>query len=404
MLSLSEAKKLRKLMPDSLLRNSGSIGYDQDYGGSNRDTLAESFVTSFLGVQGEVSRTVQKGLTVSFELDAYIRQCQVKIDGVLDHLREEQNSEAKEKLVVSLNEQFDEMCAAQIRANQKWNELEDQISTTVTETESHWKRAEPFFRSKQKRNDATGASKTKNDARSKTTTRKLLSSIPFHVQPSGPSQARPSLLPKRPLMQGVVRKKVNSDARKQDKQSTEMTRSVTPDRQRSDRKIKSNGLLGVRKGDKKEKDARGDLKEKKMPTSPVKKKRMARPSIRPVKRTLRAQSDESFTESESSGTPYGSNLDKRMRKNFTSDSDKESSAPDEIRYCSCHGISYGHMVGCDYDGCTIEWYHFTCVGLKAKPRGKWYCPECRDGDNCKVLKFPIGEKADEIQSGGKTAS
>ena len=161
MLSLSEAKKLRKPMPDSLLRNSGSIGYDQDYGGSNRDTLAESFVTSFLGVQGEVSRTVQKGLTVSFELDAYIRQCQVKIDGVLDHLREEQNSEAKEKLVVSLNEQFDEMCAAQIRANQKWNELEDQISTTVTETESHWKRAEPFFRSKQKRNDATGASKTK---------------------------------------------------------------------------------------------------------------------------------------------------------------------------------------------------------------------------------------------------
>jgi len=45
-------------------------------------------------------------------------------------------------------------------------------------------------------------------------------------------------------------------------------------------------------------------------------------------------------------------------------------------YCTCHGTSYGEMVACDDDNCRIEWFHFGCVGLKSKPKGKWYCPEC----------------------------
>ncbi|GAV05533.1 hypothetical protein RvY_15651 [Ramazzottius varieornatus] len=399
MLSLAKVKKLPRGPPEATVRMAGSVGYDQDYGGSSRDTLAETFVTSFLGVQGEVSRTVQKGLTVSFELDAYIRQCQVKIDGVLEHLSAEQNGAAKDQLVASLNALFDEMCTAQIRATQKWNELEDQISTTVAETESHWKRAEPFFRSKQKRNDTTSHTKTKNDVRNKAS-RKLISSLSFPVQPTSSSQPRPSLLPKRPPVQGAVRKRPHSDVRKQDKSSNETTRSVTPERSRPDKKVKSSGPLTGRKSEKKEKDVRGvDLKEKKIPTSPAKKKRISRPSMRPSKKPQRAHSDESFTESESSGAPY----DKRVKKNSSSDSDKDS-IPDEDRYCTCRGISYGHMVGCDYDGCKIEWFHFTCVGLKAKPRGKWFCPDCRDGDNTKISKFAIGEKADDLLTAGKTAA
>jgi len=51
--------------------------------------------------------------------------------------------------------------------------------------------------------------------------------------------------------------------------------------------------------------------------------------------------------------------------------------PDEPTYCSCRQISYGEMIGCDNDDCPIEWYHFNCVGLTTKPKGKWYCPECR---------------------------
>ncbi|XP_005095357.1 inhibitor of growth protein 1 [Aplysia californica] len=51
--------------------------------------------------------------------------------------------------------------------------------------------------------------------------------------------------------------------------------------------------------------------------------------------------------------------------------------PNEPTYCSCNNVSYGEMIGCDNEKCVIEWYHFGCVGLRTKPKGKWYCPDCR---------------------------
>jgi len=59
--------------------------------------------------------------------------------------------------------------------------------------------------------------------------------------------------------------------------------------------------------------------------------------------------------------------------------------PDEPRYCLCDQVSYGEMIGCDNDLCPIEWFHFGCMGLSAKPKGKWYCPKCR-GDKQTVMK------------------
>ena len=50
--------------------------------------------------------------------------------------------------------------------------------------------------------------------------------------------------------------------------------------------------------------------------------------------------------------------------------------PNEPTYCTCHQVSYGEMIGCDNQECPIEWFHFGCVGLVAKPKGKWYCPKC----------------------------
>ncbi|XP_071949651.1 inhibitor of growth protein 1-like [Antedon mediterranea] len=50
--------------------------------------------------------------------------------------------------------------------------------------------------------------------------------------------------------------------------------------------------------------------------------------------------------------------------------------PDEPRYCLCNQVSYGEMVGCDNKDCPFEWFHFGCVGLHSKPKGKWYCPKC----------------------------
>ncbi|KAG7259042.1 hypothetical protein CRUP_009968 [Coryphaenoides rupestris] len=58
--------------------------------------------------------------------------------------------------------------------------------------------------------------------------------------------------------------------------------------------------------------------------------------------------------------------------------------PDEPTYCLCDQVSYGEMIGCDNDECPIEWFHFSCVGLHHKPKGKWYCPKCR-GDSEKTM-------------------
>lgn len=59
--------------------------------------------------------------------------------------------------------------------------------------------------------------------------------------------------------------------------------------------------------------------------------------------------------------------------------------PNEPTYCLCEQVSYGEMIGCDNEQCPIEWFHFTCVGLTYKPKGKWYCPKCR-GDNEKTME------------------
>ena len=77
--------------------------------------------------------------------------------------------------------------------------------------------------------------------------------------------------------------------------------------------------------------------------------------------------------------------------------------PNEPTYCLCHQVSYGEMIGCDnpdvstekrehlknsssifncfhflffFLKCPIEWFHFACVGLTTKPKGKWFCPNC----------------------------
>ena len=50
--------------------------------------------------------------------------------------------------------------------------------------------------------------------------------------------------------------------------------------------------------------------------------------------------------------------------------------PNEPRYCLCNQVSYGEMICCDNPGCSIEWFHYGCVGITEAPRGKWYCPQC----------------------------
>jgi len=60
--------------------------------------------------------------------------------------------------------------------------------------------------------------------------------------------------------------------------------------------------------------------------------------------------------------------------------------PNEPTYCSCHQVSYGEMIGCDNPDCPIEWFHFGCVGLTSKPKGKWYCVRCKPAFESQLQK------------------
>lgn len=71
--------------------------------------------------------------------------------------------------------------------------------------------------------------------------------------------------------------------------------------------------------------------------------------------------------------------------NNDDDDEEVSIDPDEPTYCLCDQISYGEMICCDNDLCPIEWFHFSCVSLSTKPKGKWFCPKCR-GDRPNVMK------------------
>ncbi|CRK96917.1 CLUMA_CG010325, isoform A [Clunio marinus] len=58
---------------------------------------------------------------------------------------------------------------------------------------------------------------------------------------------------------------------------------------------------------------------------------------------------------------------------------------DEPLYCLCNRISFGAMVECENESCSIEWFHFACVGIKKPPKGRWFCPKCR-GKKSNALK------------------
>ena len=45
-------------------------------------------------------------------------------------------------------------------------------------------------------------------------------------------------------------------------------------------------------------------------------------------------------------------------------------------WCVCRGEESGRMIACDHQGCSVEWFHYACVGIKRKPKGSWFCPEC----------------------------
>ncbi|OQV16512.1 putative Inhibitor of growth protein 2 [Hypsibius exemplaris] len=355
--------------------DAGSNGSNEYGSGSNRDSLAETFVTSFFSAQGEVAKSVQKGMSTFFELDGDQQRDQETADELLAKIRQTRDEAVRNDLFQALDTLLDRMHGEQTRANQAWNIIDDQITATVAETESHWKKAEPFFRIKQKRSDnrahaAAEFQKVGGKAR------KILPVVPMKLTPIGGDIVRPSLIPKmKPVMKANAKVELNSRKR---------SPSESPERVRTrpEKKNKTNGgAIAVRKVERKEEKSSMTAKEKETrKPKPIKKKRVV--SQRRIKREESDDNSASDDDSASdSDPPY------RGPSSGHDGDKKEVVDPNEPLYCTCRKVSFGQMVGCDYEKCAIEWFHFVCVTLKAKPRGKWYCPACRDGDNSKLCKF-----------------
>ena len=77
---------------------------------------------------------------------------------------------------------------------------------------------------------------------------------------------------------------------------------------------------------------------------------------------------------------------------------KSNASTPERLYCVCRGVQgEERMVACDNESCPVEWFHFGCVGVTSKPKGKWFCPSCR-GDSESLMRSPVqAENQVEIQ-------
>ncbi|XP_027199134.2 inhibitor of growth protein 1-like [Dermatophagoides pteronyssinus] len=81
--------------------------------------------------------------------------------------------------------------------------------------------------------------------------------------------------------------------------------------------------------------------------------------------------------SSSSSAAAAANSSNASYHNDDSQLNDDAYDPNEPTYCLCEQVSYGEMICCDNAQCSIEWFHFVCVNLTTKPKGKWYCPQCR---------------------------
>ena len=66
---------------------------------------------------------------------------------------------------------------------------------------------------------------------------------------------------------------------------------------------------------------------------------------------------------------------KGLSKDGEGDEEGESKSYEPV-YCLCQKTNYGDMIRCDSDDCSIEWFHYPCVGLVRAPVKRWLCPDC----------------------------
>lgn len=127
------------------------------------------------------------------------------------------------------------------------------------------------------------------------------------------------------------------------------------------------------------------------PPVPIKPAKTEEKVEKTVKRQRRQRTHQETVSKEEEKKEEKEKPKKKKKRKAKKDKEGEKSPidfpvdPDEPTYCLCDQVSYGEMIGCDNEECPIEWFHFNCVGLTTKPKGKWFCPKCR-GDKSNVRR------------------
>ncbi|XP_046683367.1 uncharacterized protein LOC124369406 [Homalodisca vitripennis] len=116
-----------------------------------------------------------------------------------------------------------------------------------------------------------------------------------------------------------------------------------------------------------------------------------RPQVAPLQLKRLKQSESSESDEEEEEEDRRAPVKKADSSNSSSsiESENEADSKEKVQkeqteksdnlycYCQCPYDEVSEMIACDGQDCTIEWFHFECVGIMVPPKGKWYCPDCR---------------------------
>ena len=73
-----------------------------------------------------------------------------------------------------------------------------------------------------------------------------------------------------------------------------------------------------------------------------------------------------------------------------SPSSHKSEEEDLSLFCVCSNkTKVSRMIACDSPDCPhipFEWFHFSCMKLRKVPKGKWFCPDCREMEAMKKIR------------------
>jgi len=101
------------------------------------------------------------------------------------------------------------------------------------------------------------------------------------------------------------------------------------------------------------------------------------PSFRRRRKKKQISGDGEYLEDEDEEEGYEASEEVDINEGQSLNESEESEEDeDNHTWCICNQKSHGDMVACDNKQCRYEWFHYSCVGITATPKGRWYCSEC----------------------------